>query len=239
MDGRGDTSAGATGSKDTQEAEKREGDQSDLPPMLTKEKPSLGSDNRARHELGEEGECDHGPDKIDDNIEERHRTCERFQQPETKRHDPKCCDGAIQAESDRLCSDLTLGRSSFEERQSRDGADATYRPCFRDLNHRRPPPRLTDVPPRPDVERETLIRFDPMLPLRPLLLAPIRSGPIVTDLRNPNPMPMPLSCLPLSCLARDAVAVSIERRPVPRIASVERRRPGVLGSRAVCVVSGR
>ena len=52
-----------------------------------------------------------------------------------------------------------------------------------DLNQRRPPPRLTDIPPRPEVERDALTRFDPALALRPRLLTPILNGPIFLDLR--------------------------------------------------------
>lgn len=57
-----------------------------------------------------------------------------------------------------------------------------------DLNHRTPPPKLMDVPPRPVVERDTLTLFVPALALSPRWLRPIRNGPIFLDLRNPKPI---------------------------------------------------
>ena len=97
---RGDTPCSTPGSKDTQEAEERKGDQAQLPPVLAQERPSLGGDDGSDDELAQEGQSDQRPEDLDNDVEQRLGACEGLYQPQTECRDSESCEGAVEAFSD-------------------------------------------------------------------------------------------------------------------------------------------
>ena len=117
MDGGGNASAGPTGSKDAQEAQERQGDQTDFPPVFPQERPGLLSDDRPGHELDQERHCDSDPQQVDQGLEQVLVTGERLNQPEPESHEPECCNRTVESLRESVSGKFTRRRRPLEDRR--------------------------------------------------------------------------------------------------------------------------